>query len=209
MTGAATGPVIDLGVVGRWAPPEPPRPRPPGRAGWAGRRWRGSALVAAAALAVLLPAADAAPPGGPLFTLPGRIFDVQVTGDRLYVTRAPEAGAHRVEARTPGGRLLWDAPLEPNQAFSFATEDVVVLTNRYFQRAFGPSRVVVRDARTGAELWRRDAAVDRGAAGGRIILTDQAGPAGGAGGGGGGGAPGPQGGGPVVGGGERTRAGGA
>ncbi|MEV8512804.1 PQQ-binding-like beta-propeller repeat protein [Dactylosporangium sp. NPDC051484] len=193
MTGVATGPVIDLGVVERWAPPEPPRPQRPGRAGrpgrggWAGRR-RGSALLAAAVLAVLLPAADA-PPGGPVFTLPGRMFDVHVTGDRLYVTRAVEDGALRVEARTPGGRLLWGAPLEPNQAFSFATADVVVLTNRYPQGAFAPSRVVVRDARTGAELWRRDAAEDRGAAGGRIILKDLAGEVGGAGGAGGGESP--------------------
>ncbi|MFG2037001.1 PQQ-binding-like beta-propeller repeat protein [Dactylosporangium sp. NPDC048998] len=181
MTGAATGPVIDLGIVERWAP-EPP-PRRPARSGSAGRRARGPALLAAAALAALLPAADAGPAGGPVFTLTDRVFDVSVTGGRLYVTRAEDGGAHRVEARTFGGRLLWDAPLEPNQAFSFATEGVVVLTNRYGPQAFARSRVVVRDARTGAELWRRDAAEDWGPAGRRILLEDVTGGAGRAGGG--------------------------
>jgi outer membrane protein assembly factor BamB len=157
--------VIDLGVVGEWAPPERSRPGVRER-----RRWWGAARLAVVALAVALLAGDVPRAPVQVLRIPHGVFSVVVGGGRLYVTRTADELPQRIEARTAGGRLLWTVPLELNEHVTLATERVVVLSNRIGSAAFAKHRVVVRDAATGAELWRRDGVDERGVAAGRIVL---------------------------------------
>ncbi|MFG2037002.1 PQQ-binding-like beta-propeller repeat protein [Dactylosporangium sp. NPDC048998] len=178
VTGAATGPepvLIDLGHAEPWAPPDTPR-RGRGPRRRSGAAARLAALLLVAALAAGLPAADAGPAGGPVLYIEAGVHNAVLGGGRLFVTRYTGEGPHRLDAHdTAGGGALWSTELEDGQQLAFADAGVVVLTGEYGDHAPALSTVVVRDARTGAELWRRGGAVVDGTAGGRLLLLDVSG----------------------------------
>ncbi|MER7008397.1 PQQ-binding-like beta-propeller repeat protein [Dactylosporangium sp. NPDC000555] len=162
--------VIDLGLAGPWAPPDTPRPR---RRAGAGTRL--VALLLVAALAAGLPVADAAA-GGPVLHVGLGVFNAALGGGRLFVMRSMGEGPHRLDAHdAAGGAVLWSTELEDGQQLAFADAGVVVLTSEYGDHAPATSAVVVRDARTGAELWRRGGAGMAGTTEGRLLLRDLSG----------------------------------
>ncbi|MEV8512803.1 PQQ-binding-like beta-propeller repeat protein [Dactylosporangium sp. NPDC051484] len=158
--------VIDLGAAEPWAPPDTLRPR---RRASAGTRL--AALLLVATLAAGLPVADAAV-SGPLLHIGAGVSDATLGDGRLFVTRSLGAGGHRLDAYdAAGGAVLWSTELDDGQQLAFADAGVVVLSE-YSANDPALATVTVRDARTGAELWRRGGARVVGMVGGRILTSD-------------------------------------
>ncbi|MEV6928638.1 PQQ-binding-like beta-propeller repeat protein [Dactylosporangium sp. NPDC051485] len=155
--------MIDLGVVGpSWEPPDTPPPRRrPGRL-------RAVVVAAVAVLVAVLPGKESAADGPALRIGPGE-QRVALAGGWLFVTRYAGEGAHTLEARPGEGPPRWTVELADGESLDFADASVVVLGLTY---PFTHGGITVRDAHTGAELWRRAGVVAVGAGGGRLLLMD-------------------------------------
>jgi hypothetical protein len=143
--------VIELDLSSPWEPPEPPRAPLRFRLR---TRWL-AALTVLAVASVLLVAAGAAPPTGPLYTIEHQVRSVIVADDMLIVSRYREGVTDpRLEGRRRSdGTVLWSVHTDLQQQYA-AVNAKVLLVAQYSSADLGYSSTLTAfETTTGRRLW--------------------------------------------------------